>query len=256
MDDGRRVQPRSERAASPSDTGIVEFGHAPSPVGTVLAPRSTERRNEPSGASTGIGDTAQLDRPEEERWGCVRLSGTARESGATLAVSRQIEGRRPDDAVRIHAQARAHDRAHARPDAPGRSGRVRVRLALRQPRPVARPLPAADPDGRRHRPAASRDVRHEPRHPRTDRHRVVARDARRAVRRPDGPGHRPRRLGAARARQAPDHARPHGRGDPRHPGARGRRDHRLRGHRPAVPVDHAAGRCPCGSPATARWRSR
>ena len=50
-------------------------------------------------------------------------------------------GRRTDDAVRLHAQARPHDRAHAGADPPGRGGRVRLRLAVRLARPVARAVP-------------------------------------------------------------------------------------------------------------------
>ena len=53
------------------------------------------------------------------------------------------------DAVRVHAQAGAQRRAHARPDPPGRGGRLRLRLAVRLARPVARPVSAADADGRR-----------------------------------------------------------------------------------------------------------
>ena len=71
-------------------------------------------------------------------------------------------------AVRVHAQAGAHDRAHARADPPGRGGRLRLRLAVRQPRPVARPVPAPDADGRGDRAAAPRDLRHEPGDPRAD----------------------------------------------------------------------------------------
>ena len=71
---------------------------------------------------------------------------------------------------------------------------LRLRLALRLARPVARSVSAADAHGRRDRAAAPRDLRHEPGHPRALGHRVLARGPRRAERRPDGPGHRPRRL--------------------------------------------------------------
>ncbi len=85
--------------------------------------------------------------------------------------------------------------------------------------------------------AAPRDLRHEPGHPRAERHRVHAGRPRRDLRRPDGPRHRPRRLGPARPRQAADddgHARGGGR---RHQGPRRGPVRRLRGHGPQPAVD-------------------
>ena len=114
-------------------------------------------------------------------------------------------------------------RAHARADAAGRGGRLRVRLAVRQPRPVAGSLSAADADGGRHGAAASRHLRHQPRHARAVGHGLGAGDPRRDQRRADGPRHRPGRLGPSGARQAADHPRPHRGGDQRHPDAGRRR---------------------------------
>ena len=73
------------------------------------------------------------------------------------------------------------------------------------------PYPAPDADGRGDRADAPGDLRHEPGHPRADRHRVGPGDPRRDQRRADGPRDRARRLGAARARQAADHDGPHSR---------------------------------------------
>ena len=67
---------------------------------------------------------------------------------------------------------------------------LRVRLAVRQSRAMARPVPAADAHGRRDVGVADGDLRDEPGHPRTVGDRVVAGGARRGQRRPDGPGHR------------------------------------------------------------------
>src|SRR4029079_1692771 len=93
---------------------------------------------------------------------------------------------RPDAGRPVHPQAREHDRADDRPGPPGRGRRLRVRLALRLARALAGPVPAPDADGGGHRPAPSRDVRHEPRHPRAERDRVKTREPLRRERQQDG----------------------------------------------------------------------
>src|SRR5262245_43825765 len=80
-------------------------------------------------------------------------------------------------------------------------------------------------------------MRDEPRDPRAERHRVGPGHARRAERRPDGPRHRPGRLRATCPRQATDDDGDARGGDPGHPGARGRRADRVRGHRAPLPLD-------------------
>ena len=90
-------------------------------------------------------------------------------------------------------------------DAPGRGRRLRLRLAVRLPRPVARAVPAADADGRRpRRTLRLGHLRHEPGDARAVRDGVDAGGPRRDERRPDGPGHRPRRLRATGPGQAAD----------------------------------------------------
>ena len=96
--------------------------------------------------------------------------------------------------------------ADRRADEAGRGQRLHLRLALRQPRALARAVRAADPHGAGHRAHAPRHLRHQPRHPRAVRDRLGAGGARRAERGADGPGHRPRRQRAPGARQAADHA--------------------------------------------------
>ena len=180
----------------------------------------------------------------------ARLSGGGRPS---LFISQRGGG---GHAVRIHAQARAHTRADARAHPPGGGGRLRVRLAVRQPRPVARPLSAADADGRRDRADAPRDLRHEPGDPRADGHRLrrsrrstscraagwtsasaaaIPRGASSASRRSRWPA-RKRRSGSS------------GRWSPARRSNTRARSSSSRGR--------AAGRCRSGSPATARWRWR
>ena len=133
---------------------------------------------------------------------------------------------------------------------------LRLRLDLRQPRPLARSLSAAHADGAGHDPPPTRDVRDQPGDPRAVGHGVHPGRARRAVGRPDGPRHRSRRLRPPGARQATDddgHARGGDHASSRRssragPSASRARTWSCRGR--------ASGRCPSGSRATARWRSR
>ena len=121
--------------------------------------------------------------------------------------------------------------------APGRGRRLRLRLAVRLARPVARAVRPADAHGPGHRAPAARHLRDEPGDARADRHRVGAGDARRAERRPDGPRDRAGRLRPARPRQAADDDGHAGGGDHRHPGARRGPGDRVRGHGAPAPVD-------------------
>ena len=100
-------------------------------------------------------------------------------------------------------------------DPPGGGRGLRLRLAVRLARPVARPLSAADADGRRDRADAPGHLRDQPRHPRADASpRPLLATLDEISRRPDGPRHRPRRLGAAGPGQAADHDGRHRGGDP------------------------------------------
>ena len=125
----------------------------------------------------------------------------------------------------------------AGPDPPGRGRRLRLRLAVRLARPVARPVPPADAHGRA-----------------TERLRLGTCVTNPATREPSVTasalavldelsggrmdlGHRPGRLRPARPRQAADddgHARG---GDHRHPRARRGPGDRVRGHGAPAPVD-------------------
>ena len=141
------------------------------------------------------------------------------------------------DGLRFHAQARAHARAHHRPDAPGRAGWLQLRLAVRLARAVARSVPAADGDGAQHHSDAPRDVRHQSGHARAERDGERARGTRRAEWRTDGPRHRSWRLGEARDGQTADHPRPARGGD--RPDSRPCRGPQRRPgrHRPAPDLD-------------------
>ena len=96
------------------------------------------------------------------------------------------------------------DRAHGRARAPGRGGRVRVRLAVRLARPVARAV--RPPDA--HRPGDTRlrlgtcVTNPATREPSVTASTLAVLDE--VSRRADGPGDRPGRLRAPRARQAAD----------------------------------------------------
>ena len=159
-------------------------------------------------------------------------------------------------AVRLHPQARAHPRAHARPDPPGRGRRVRLRLAVRLARAVAGAVSAADADGRGHGADAAGDVRDEPGDPRADGDRLGAGELNEiSGGRMDlgiGRGDSARRvLGKPPTTMANTRG-----GDPRHPGARRRRGRSTTRARRCASRGPRAGRCRSGSPATARWRWR
>src|SRR3990172_13145815 len=90
--------------------------------------------------------------------GIVALRSTCRaEPRACDPVATPPLTRRAADVVpfrlhglRIHAQARPHDRAHGGPDPPGGGGRLHLRLALRLARPVARAVRAPHAHGPGH----------------------------------------------------------------------------------------------------------
>ena len=134
--------------------------------------------------------------------------------------------------------------------------RVRLRVDVRQPHPVAGAVRHLQPDPGRDAQRDRRADGHQPGHSGLDRHRQRVRDAQRDVRQPHGVRHRSRGLGGASHQRCTHHARHVAREHPRHP-RDGQRSHgRLQGQRAAVAVAAAAS-WRCGWPRTVRrhWRS-
>ena len=123
--------PRHDRARS------ARPGSSTATAGPRCTGTSSSRSGRPGRTARSAPGPVRYD---PARLGC---QGGGQPSRLILRGSPQEDG----DAVRVHAQAGPLDRAHDRAHQAGRGGGLRLRLAVRQPRPVAGPVPAADAHG-------------------------------------------------------------------------------------------------------------